>query len=141
MPDLTIDGFMTHAPHTIGQNQTLAAAHRIMKKHHIRHLPVLAGGRLVGIASQRDLHFVETLRDVDPEKVEVSEAMTKEAFTIGPRESVRKVAAEMATHKYGCAVVMDKEHVIGVFTTIDALRALSALLESRVRAGQNAAEP
>jgi len=122
---------MTKAPHTIGDHQTLGVAHRMMREHGIRHLPVLHAGKLIGILSQRDLHFIETLRDVDPEQVKVSEAMSQDTFTIGHRASVRKVAAEMAEHKYGSAVVLDKDHVVGVFTTVDALRALSALLEEQ----------
>jgi acetoin utilization protein AcuB len=124
-----IEQFMTWTPHTIGHDQTLATAHRMMNDYRIRHLPVLDGGRLVGIVSQRDLHLVETLKDVDPGEVQVSEAMSPDTFTVKPRSSVRKVAAEMAEHKYGSAVVMDRDRVVGVFTTIDALRALSTLLE------------
>jgi acetoin utilization protein AcuB len=131
MSEPTIDQFMTKGPHTIGQGQTLAAAHRMMREHSIRHLPVLEGGKLVGIVSQRDLHFLETLADVDAEEVEVSEAMSQDAFAIGPGSTVRKVAAEMADHKYGCAVVIDKGHVVGVFTTVDALKALSQLLDAQ----------
>jgi acetoin utilization protein AcuB len=126
----TIERFMTRSPQTIGQEQTLAAAHRLMNEHRIRHLPVLEGGKLVGLLSQRDLHLIETLRDVDPEEVKVSEAMNAEAFTVGPRASVRKVVAEMAEHKYGSAVVMEKDSVVGVFTTVDALKALIELLDS-----------
>jgi acetoin utilization protein AcuB len=122
---------MTKSPCTIGRDQRLAMAHRLMREHGIRHLPVLKAGQLVGILSQRDLHFIETLQDVDPEQVTVSEAMTPEAFTIGPRASVRKVAAQMADHKYGCAVVMDHADIVGIFTTVDALRALSELLEQQ----------
>lgn len=129
MTNPTIERFMTKAPHTIGHHQTLAAAHRMMNEHGIRHLPVLEAGKLVGILSQRDLHFIETLKDVDPEEVKVSEAMTQEAFTVSPRATVRKVVAEMAEHKYGSAVVMDKDRVVGVFTTVDALRALYSILE------------
>jgi acetoin utilization protein AcuB len=102
-----------------------------MKKHHIRHLPVLDAGRLVGIVSQRDLHFIETLRDVDPNHVNVGEAMTQDTFAIGPGATVREVTARMADHKYGCAVVLENDHVVGVFTTVDALRALSNLLEKQ----------
>ena len=133
MTEPTIEQFMTQSPHTIGTNQTLAVAHRMMREHAIRHLPVLDAGRLVGILSQRDLHLIETLKDVNPDEVLVNEAMTQEAFTVGPRTSVRKVAAEMADHKYGCAVVLDKDRVVGVFTTVDALRALSGLLEEQRR--------
>lgn len=122
---------MTKAPHTIGHHQTLATAHRLMEEHAIRHLPVLESGKLAGILSQRDLYFIETLANTDPKRVLVSEAMTQEVFAIAPRSSVRKVAAEMAEHKYGCAVVLDRDRVVGVFTAVDALRALSALLEEQ----------
>ncbi len=127
----TIQRFMTHAPHTIGHEQTLAVAHRMMRDHQIRHLPVLDSGRLVGVVSQGDLHLIETLRDVDPAEVPVSDAMSQETFTVSPRTSVRKAVAEMSEHKYGCAVIMDKEQVVGVFTTIDALRALGTLLDEQ----------
>jgi acetoin utilization protein AcuB len=131
MTEPTIEQFMTASPHTIGDDQTLAAAHRVMREHAIRHLPVLHGGKLVGILSQRDLHFIETLKDVDPEQIEVREAMSPDAFAIGPRTSVRRVAAEMAEHKYGCAVVVDGANVVGVFTTVDALAVLSRLLDEQ----------
>jgi len=52
----TIQKYMTRALHTIGQEQTLDVAHTVMRQHGIRHLPVLEGGKLVGLLSQRDLH-------------------------------------------------------------------------------------
>jgi len=141
MNDPIIDRFMTRAPHTIGDEQTLATAHRMMREHGIRHLPVLHAGKLTGILSQRDLHLLETLQDVDQDDVKVSEAMTQDTFVIGPRSSVRKVAREMAEHKYGCAVVLDeRDRVVGVFTTVDALEALSTILDDqRADAGHAAA--
>jgi acetoin utilization protein AcuB len=127
----TISGFMTPTPHTIGQDQHLALAHRLMREQSIRHLPVLQGGQLVGLLSQRDLYFIETLRDVDPERVAVSEAMSQEVYTVEPGSAVTDVVKEMIAHKYGAAVVVDRGEVVGVFTTIDALQALSELLERR----------
>jgi acetoin utilization protein AcuB len=131
MPNPTIERFMTKTPQTIGHHQTLATAHRLMNELAVRHLPVLDSGRLIGLVSQRDLHFIETLKDVDPEQVLVSEAMSEDVFAVGPRSSVRTVAREMADHKYGCAIVVDRDRVIGIFTTVDALRALFALLEQQ----------
>ena len=131
MTDPSIHRFMTGGPHTIGHDQTLAAAHRMMRDHSIRHLPVLDAGKLVGILSLRDLLFIETLKDIDQEQVQVREAMSQDVFAIGPRSSVRTVAAEMAEHKYGSAIVIDKGHVMGIFTTVDALHALSSLLDEQ----------
>lgn len=128
-----VDHYMTTSPHTIGHDQKLTQAHRMMRDHHIRHLPVLQGGKLVGVLSDRDLHLVETLRDVDPDRVLVEEAMSPTVFTVSPRAQLDEVVAEMAQHKYGSAIVVDHDKVVGVFTTIDALRAFADLLETRLR--------
>lgn len=127
--NLTVQQFMTRSPHTIEHDQTLAAAHRIMRDYDIRHLPVVQAGKLVGIVSQRDLHIIASLKDVDSDAVKVSEAMSTEVYTVSPGTSVREVASEMATQKYGSAVVMEETNVIGVFTTVDALGVLYGLLE------------
>lgn len=132
MREPRVDEFMTHSPHTIGQDQPLCVAYRLMREHRIRHLPVLDGVKLVGILSQRDLHFMSTLRDVDPEKLAVSEAMSQDTYAVGPRSSVRKVTADMADHRYGSAVIVDNDRVIGIFTAVDAMRALSLLLSARL---------
>ena len=129
MLNLTVQQFMTRSPHTIGHDQPLVAAHRLMRDNDIRHLPVLRDRKLVGIVTQRDLHLIESLKDVDPDKVLVSEAMSAEVYTVGPRTSIRKIASEMATHKYGSVVVMEHDQVVGVFTTVDALTVLYGLLE------------
>src|SRR5262245_29890409 len=121
---------MTTCPHTIGRDQNLAQAHKMMRANDIRHLPVLDGGALVGVLSDRDLHLIETLRDVDVEQVIVEEAMTPNVYTISPDTLLDEVVREMARHKYGSAVVMDHGKVVGVFTTVDALGALAELLET-----------
>jgi acetoin utilization protein AcuB len=126
--NLSIRKYMTHAPLTIGQEQTLNVAHEVMRENRVRHLPVLEGGKLVGVLSQRDLHLIETLRDVDPTKTTVDEAMTGDVYVTGPDAGLDEVASKMAEHKYGSAVVVERGKVIGVFTTIDALNVLSEMV-------------
>jgi acetoin utilization protein AcuB len=125
-----VDDFMTRIVHTIGTQSPLTDAHRIMNDHAIRHLPVLEGGKLVGVVSMRDLHLIETLKGVDPKEVAVEEAMAQEAYTVPPGTALLEVARTMAMHKYGSAVVARDGRVEGIFTTIDALKALEALLTS-----------
>ncbi|HKA91184.1 MAG TPA: CBS domain-containing protein [Haliangiales bacterium] len=119
---------MTASPVTIGRDQTLTVAHKLMREHRIRHLPVLERGRLVGIVSQRDLHFVETLRDVDPSVVLVEDAMTEPPFTVAPGARLETVAREMAARRIGSAVVVERGKVVGVFTAVDGLRGLADVL-------------
>jgi acetoin utilization protein AcuB len=116
--------FMTPMPHTIGRDQSLSIAHEHMHAWNVRHLPVLDGGTLVGILSQRDVLLVETLRDVDPTKVPVEDAMSTDLYVVDPDVPLSDVAAVMADRKYGCAIVASGRHVVGIFTTIDALRIL-----------------
>src|SRR5687768_10859032 len=104
MSELTVERFMTHGPHTISQDAPLREAHRMMRQYGIRHLPVLDEQKLVGLLSQRDLHFFEMLSDVDQDRVTVREAMSTDTYAVGPRATLRKVAAEMADHRYGSAV-------------------------------------
>src|SRR5262245_58277645 len=56
---------MTPQPQTIGLDQTLDVAHRMMRENGIRHLPVLEHGELVGVLTQRDLYFLETIKGVE----------------------------------------------------------------------------
>jgi acetoin utilization protein AcuB len=126
-----IRAHMTRSPHSIGRDQPLARAHAMMRAHKIRHLPVLDGGTLVGLLSERDLHLLETLRDVDPENVSVDEAMSPVVYAVGPDTPLDEVLEAMATHKYGCAVVFEHEHVVGIFTTSDVCRAFLELLRAR----------
>lgn len=120
-----IRDLMTKAPITIGGAQTLARAHELMRAHRVRHLPVLDDGRLVGMVSQRDLYFIETLKDVDPKTVLVEEAMTREPYAVTPRVAISTVARTMVQERFGAAVVIDAGRVVGIFTALDALKALS----------------
>ncbi len=133
--DRTIAHYMTPSPHTIGVNQPLAVAHRLMREHNIRHLPVLDCGELVGLVSQRDLLFIETLKDVDPNQVTVAEAMSPSPYVVSPHAQLERVVANMATRKLGAAVIVQRKDVLGVFTSVDALHVLSELL-SRSRRRQ-----
>jgi acetoin utilization protein AcuB len=124
----TIRKYMTPNPLTVGRDQTLEVAHRMMREHRVRHLPVLEGGKLVGVLSQRDMHLIETLRDVDPSSTTVEEAMTMDVYVTTPSTQLAEVVGVMAKHKYGSAVVVDRAKIVGMFTTIDALNALMHLL-------------
>ena len=127
----SVERFMTHCPHTIEENQPLRVAHDMMRRYQIRHLPVLRAGKLAGMLSLRDLHFIESLSTVDLDEVPVGDAMSIDTYAVGPRTTLRRVAAEMADHRYGSAVIMDHDRVIGILTTVDGMRALSILLSER----------
>jgi acetoin utilization protein AcuB len=127
-----VRGFMTKCPHTIDAAMRLGQARERMFQLDVRHLPVVRNERLVGILSDRDVSLAESIRAKGGASGEstVEDAMTPHPFTCGADAHLHAVAKEMADRKYGCAVVLDVDHptrVIGVFTTTDALCALSVL--------------
>lgn len=128
----TIQKYMTTTPHSIGAEQTLAHAHEVLREHKIRHLPVLRGGALVGMITQRDLALVEALKDVDPRKVLVEDAMSTSLYTVAPDAPIDEVVSEMAEKKYGSAIVLQNHKVVGIFTTVDVCTAFAELLHSRL---------
>jgi len=121
--------YMTAGPHTIGREQTLTAAKQLMHKSHVRHLPVLHGGELVGVVSERELDVIAALPG--SKQLSVEDAMVPDVYTIAEDAPLETVAAEMARLKIGSAVVLKDGDVVGVFTAVDGLRALADVLTSR----------
>lgn len=130
MHDDAIETYMTGSVHTIGARKTLEEAHHLMRTRKVRHLPVLKGGKLVGIVSQRDLALIESLPGVDPEKVTVEDAMSDDLLVVTQDTLLAEVAQKMARRKVGSAVVTDGGQVVGIFTAVDALKTLDFFLTS-----------
>ena len=130
--DSPISAVMSAPVSALPASATVADATTLMADRSIRHVPVIDGGRVIGMVTERDLALIETLKDVDPTKVTVEDAMTPAPYTVAPDALLDEVVATMAEHRYGSAVVVDNQHVVGVFTTVDALVAFSDLLHSRL---------
>jgi acetoin utilization protein AcuB len=125
----TVADYMTPGPHTIGREQSLVAAKQMMQKIHARHLPVLHGGKLVGVLSDRELAAIETLPG--SRQMTVEDAMVPDVYITSQDAPLATVAGEMARQRVGSAIVLKDDHVVGVFTAVDALRALAEMLTSR----------
>lgn len=122
----TIREHMSDHPHTIGSDQPIAEAARRMREHHVRHLPVLEGGTLVGMLSDRDVQLGEALGAGG--SVRVADAMAPETYSVAPDSDVADVVSHMAAHRLGSAVVMQGAKVVGIFTATDAMRMLARAL-------------
>jgi CBS domain-containing protein len=118
--------YMTPSPATVPPTASVREALDKMRTLGIRHLPVVDAGVLLGVVSDRDVRAVELLPG-GPDALKVEQAMAREPYFVQVDASVRDVAAHMAVEKLGSAVVMDRGNVVGIFTTVDALRALVEL--------------
>ncbi len=62
-PDKTLLGeVMTPDPDTVSSDTTAIDALRLMQDGDYRHLPIVDGGRVLGLVSRRDFHGVEKAR-------------------------------------------------------------------------------
>lgn len=122
---------MSPLTHTIGDDQPMSEATRRMHEFDIRHLAVLRGGRLVGILSERDIALVQNFPGVDPDTTVVAEAMTDEPYHTGPDALLVDVLEQMATNKYGAALVAEGIKPVGIFTNTDAVALARDLLAGK----------
>ena len=127
----TIQKFMSCDPVSIVGRSSIAEAQSLMKEKNIRHLPVMDGGKVIGIISDRDIHQATSLLDVKPNKVAVEDICPTHVYATSPETPLDYVADEMARHHYGSAVVLDNGKLVGIFTTVDACTALAQILRQR----------
>jgi CBS domain-containing protein len=123
---------------TLDASDRLDLADDIMRLGRIRHLPILSGGRLVGILSQRDLFraavssVLQMARATEREwlnAVPVAAVMTSDVFTVGPETSVRDAVELMIERKIGCLPVVDRGELVGLVSETDCLRYLAHVLD------------
>ncbi len=123
---------------TISTGATLEEANTLMWEQGIRHLPVVEGGRVVGILTDRDVRLATSELSPMPYKPQarVEEVMTTPVLTADPMDPVEEAARVMRDRKIGCLPVVDGRELVGIITGIDLLDALVALTGARLPSGR-----
>ena len=123
----TVGELMIDEPAVVDPDDTLDVARSIMMLADSRHVPVVRGGRLEGIVSERDLLAAQLprtrTRDQDREahlhSLRVREVMTLEPRCARPDQSVEEAAALMRQHRISCLPVTRGQELLGIVTTTD----------------------
>ncbi len=126
-PEPTVGQYMTAEPATADAGLRLSDAQERMGLDNIRHLVVLYAGQVAGMLSSRDIAMALSMPGSNREKLLVQDAMADQPYVCTSNTPISEVAREMEANRYGAAIVVDGDEVVGVFTTTDALRALREL--------------
>jgi acetoin utilization protein AcuB len=137
---MRVGDYMTKEPFTVGEDASMKEAVDLLRQHHIRHLPVVLGPKLIGIVTDRDIRKASPslLSGVDMSEYEevlantpISRVMTREPFTVTADTELRGAVQILVDKKVGALPVVNGENLVGIFTEIDALKVLLGVL-SRV---------
>jgi CBS domain-containing protein len=130
-----IADWMSTPPIVVAPSLTLAQAQQLMQLRHIRRLPVVKDGRLVGIVTWGDLRAAgpsaaSTLSVYEwralLEQATVAECMTRDPIAVAPDAPVLYAARQMLLHKISGLPVVETGRVVGVITESDLFRLLIA---------------
>ncbi len=107
--------------YTVEDTATVLAAAKQMKEHNIGALPVIRGGKLVGIFSERDLMKRVVAEQRDPARTQVREVMTANPRVVGPEESFQRCLMMMKEHGFRHVPVWDGRELKGLVSLRDVL--------------------
>jgi acetoin utilization protein AcuB len=126
---LRVRDSMTREVVTLGPEASVAQAWALCREHRIRHIPIVEGGRLVGLVSDRDLRDASPPRGVGGEEAvfgwaSMRDIMTTDLVTIHPLDTIEHAAREIYERKIGCLPVVAEGKLVGIITSSDMMRAL-----------------
>jgi CBS domain-containing membrane protein len=150
MKSITIGDIMTREVMALEIDHSVNLAGAVMNYRHIRHLPVVEDGKLVGLVTHRDIARAqaqllatpaqEILQDdAEALSVPVLHIMHRDVWRVTADTPVLEATRIMLDHKFGCLPVVDgDDHLVGIVTEVDLLRLLVSDLRAR-RALESAA--
>lgn len=114
---------MTSAAICVSEDESVAAAARIMARQNVGALPVRGhGGQLRGIVTDRDLVLRCMASGEEARHVPVGRVMTSRVATIGPEESVFTAAETMAREQVRRLPVVENGRLVGMVSLADVSR-------------------
>ncbi|MGB3399236.1 MAG: CBS domain-containing protein [Candidatus Deferrimicrobiaceae bacterium] len=127
---------MTKDPKTVGPDDPLTRAADIMRKHRFNHLPVVEGGKLVGILSDTDLRNVFLTSDrlsvqgePNLKDRKVREVMKTEVWSLTPDDAVEDALLIIQRKKFGALPVLDGDRLVGIITKLDIINTFIDVLD------------
>jgi acetoin utilization protein AcuB len=112
---------------TVSQGETIQHCVDLMKRHSIRHLPVVERGKLVGLVTEGDIRQVFLASLI--EELRIQDVMIGDPVTVAPDAEIEDAAKIIHHHKIGGLPVVDEEgRLQGIITVADILAAFIEIM-------------
>jgi len=125
LKDIKARDVMIREPITISPDEKIALADLTMTRQSIGGLPVVEGGKLLGILTQRDIMLA---RNYEIGSLRAAELMTRDPITVTPDTSLRVVVDTMLENKIERVPVVEGENLVGLVVQGGILQALQQYL-------------
>ncbi len=121
----TVRDAMTPTPTVVPKEATAVEAARALAADNVGSLPVVEGGELVGIVTDRDLVVRVLARDLDPHKVPVADVCTESPVVATPDDSLDTALHRMAEAQVRRLPVVEDGRLVGILAQADVARTAS----------------
>jgi|SRR5690606_21071325 len=118
----------------LNTSDNLTKAELLFKKHHIRHIPVVNGNKILGMLSYTDLlriSFVDAVDDEDEivdatvyNMFTVEQVMAKNLVKVSPDTTIKETAEILASREFHALPVCEDDLLVGIVTTTDLIKYL-----------------
>jgi tRNA nucleotidyltransferase (CCA-adding enzyme) len=116
-----VSDLMTQDVISVEADEPLAVAQLLWSRYHLQHLPVMDGGRPVGVLSRAEA--LAALKRADENEIVVRDLMVMQSEQVRPGTPLRHAATLMLKHQIRSLAVMDEGgQLVGVLTDEDLLR-------------------
>ncbi len=134
--NVSVARVMTSDPVSVHPDDSLDQVASAMGTVEARHVPVVSGGRLVGIIALRDLLAAEPpLLDREHldswlHRVKARRIMSRRPIVVRPAARVGEAASAMVRHDISCLpIVSEDDELVGIITVADLVRRAVDLLD------------
>lgn len=129
-----VSTIMTRTIHAVQVKDKITDALEIVRKHAVRHVPVLKGKQLVGIISKTDINrlsfsgMFEGEEDADEavfDMLTIAQVMTAKPRVVKASDTIYEVAKILSNEEFHALPVVDENDdskLVGIVTTTDVIR-------------------
>jgi len=130
---MLVKDWMTSPVHTVSPDDSISDAAFILREKKIKHLPVVAGTKLVGLLSDRDIKGYLPSKGTSLDvyelnyilaKTKVTSAMCQPVHTASPQMPVEEAAMILYDRNIGCLPVVENDKLVGIISDKDIFKVL-----------------